>query len=93
MEISNAGKLPALNSVNAQQTGVQPTQVELKQTAGNQYGNNGLANMFANTGQKVENGNVQGQQGLAGMLGSYRSMWQPNSGNNYQVVGGVGNII
>lgn len=42
---------------------------------------------------KVEAGNVQGQQGLAGMLGNYRNMWQPNGGNNYQIVGGVGNII
>ena len=53
----------------------------------------GLASMFANTGQQVQAGRVQGQQGLAGMLGNYRSMWQPNGGNNYQVVGGVGNII
>ena len=53
----------------------------------------GLANMFANTGQQVQAGRVQGQQGLAGMLGNYRGMWQPNGGNNYQIVGGVGNII
>lgn len=61
-------------------------------------GSEGLANALsnpagANTGQVVQNGNVQGQQGLAGMLGNYRNMWQPNGGNNYQVVGGVGNII
>ena len=53
----------------------------------------GLASMFANTGQQVQAGRVQGQQGLAGMLGNYRNMWQPNGGNSYQVVGGVGNII
>lgn len=54
----------------------------------------GLANMFANTGQQVlQAGRVQGQQGLAGMLGNYRGMWQPNGGNNYQVVGGVQNLI
>ena len=109
MEINNASKLPAVNSVvnsgmgektdklndlksqvSASQVGQQP-QAGLP-TAG-QPANNGLANMFANTGQVVQNGNVQGQQGLAGMLGNYRSMWQPNSGNNYQVVGGVRNII
>ena len=55
--------------------------------------NNGLASMFANTGQQVQAGRVQGQQGLAGMLGNYRNMWQPNGGNSYQVVGGVQNII
>ena len=54
----------------------------------------GLANMFANnTGQQVQAGRVQGQQGLAGMLGNYRGMWQPNGGNNYQIVGGVSNLI
>ena len=53
----------------------------------------GLANMFANTGQQVQAGRVQGQQGLAGMLGNYRGMWQPNGGNNYQIVGGVENLI
>lgn len=69
--------------------------------------NAGLAAMFGkNTQQtkqqdtpatispsKVVGGNVPGQQGLAGVLGNYRSMWQPNSGNNYQVIGGVENII
>ena len=54
---------------------------------------NGLASMFANTGQQVQAGRVQGQQGLAGMLGNYRGMWQPNGGNNYQIVGGVENLI
>ena len=53
----------------------------------------GLASMFANTGQQVQAGRVQGQQGLAGMLGNYRGMWQPNGGNNYQIVGGVENLI
>ena len=96
MEINNVGKVPAINSVNNLQAALQPTtptnmDEKSNPMANNQ--NNGLANMFANTGQKVEAGNVQGQQGLAGMLGNYRSMWQPNSGNNYQVVGGVRNII
>ena len=53
----------------------------------------GLASMFANTGQQVQAGRVQGQQGLAGMLGNYRGMWQPNGGSNYQIVGGVENLI
>ena len=53
----------------------------------------GSANMFSNTGQQVQAGRVQGQQGLAGMLGNYRGMWQPNGGNNYQIVGGVENLI
>ena len=109
MEINNVGKLPAVNSgvnsgmgektgklndlksqVSASQVGQQP---QAGQPTTGQPANNGLANMFANTGQVIQNGNVQGQQGLAGMLGNYRSMWQPNGGNNYQVVGGVGNII
>ena len=66
--------------------------------------NAGLATLFGRNPQqagqstagapnKMEAGNVQGQQGLAGALGNYRSMWQPNGGNNYQVIGGVGNII
>ena len=66
--------------------------------------NAGLAAMFgrnpkqvgqstASTPNKMEAGNVQGQQGLAGALGNYRSMGQPNGGNNYQVVGGVQNIV
>ena len=109
MENNNVSKLPAANSgvnsgigektdklnnlksqVTTPQVGQQP-QVGLPVVG--QPTNNGLANMFANTGQVVQNGNVQGQQGLAGSLGNYRSMWQPNGGNNYQVVGGVGNII
>ena len=109
MEINNVSKLPAVNSgvnsgmgektdklndlksqVATPQVGQQP-QVGLPVVG--QPTNNGLANMFANTGQIIQNGNVQGQQGLAGSLGNYRSMWQPNGGNNYQVVGGVGNII
>ena len=53
----------------------------------------GLANMFANTGQQVQAGRVQGQQVQAGMLGNYRGMWQPNRGSNYQIVGGVENLI
>ena len=66
--------------------------------------NAGLAALFGRntqqTGQsaaatpnKVEAGNVPGQQGLAGSLGNYRSMWQPNGRNGYQVIGGVQNII
>ena len=109
MEINNASKLPAANSgvnsgmgektdkFNSLKSQVSTPQVGQQPQAGLptavQPANNGLANMFANTGQVVQNGNVQGQQGLAGMLGNYRNMWQPNSGNNYQVVGGVGNII
>ena len=64
----------------------------------------GLAALFGRNAQqasqaavaapnKMETGNVPNPQGLAGSLGNYRSMWQPNGGNNYQVVGGVGNII
>ena len=56
-------------------------------------GSQGLANMFADTRQQVQAGHVQGQQGLAEMLGNYRGMWQPNGGNNYQIVGGVENLI
>ena len=58
----------------------------------------GLASALANptetaAASTIGPSNVQGQQGLAGMLGSYRNMWQPDGGNNYQVVGGVRNII
>ena len=96
MEINNVGKAPVINSVNNLQAALQPaapTNMDAKSNPVANSQNNGLANMFANTGQVVQNGDVQGQQGLAGMLGNYRNMWQPNGGNNYQVVGGVGNII
>ena len=109
MEINNVSKLPAANSgvnsgmgektdkFNDLKSQVTTPQVVQQPQVGlpvvGQPTNNGLANMFANTGQVVQNSNAQGQQGLAGSLGNYRSMWQPNGGNNYQVVGGVGNII
>ena len=56
--------------------------------------NNGLAGMFANpTGQGTNNMFNLQQYGLAGTLGNYRNMWQPNKLGNYQISGGVGNII
>lgn len=109
MEINNTSKLPAVNSgvnggmgektdklnnlksqVTAPQDRQQP---KAGLPTGGQPANNGLANLFANTGQVIQNGNVKGQQGLAGMLDNYRSMWQPNGRNNYQVIGGVQNLI
>ena len=83
-------ELPKLQS---QQTpNLAPAQMQQNVNAGVTT-QQGLANMFANTGQQVQAGRVQGQQGLAGMLGNYRGMWQPNRGNNYQIVGGVENLI
>ena len=78
-QMPNLAPAQIQQNVNAANTGVTTQQ--------------GLANMFANTGQQVQAGRVQGQQGLAGMLGNYRGMWQPNRGNNYQIVGGVENLI
>ena len=109
MGINNVSKLPAVNSgvnsgmgektdkLNDLKSQATTPQVGHQPQAGlpviGQPTNNGLANMFSNTGQVIQNGNAQGQQGLAGVLGNYRNMWQPNGGNSYQVVGGVGNII
>ena len=86
-------ELPKLQA--QQMPNLAPAQMQQNVNAANAGVNTqpGLANMFANTGQQIQAGRVQGQQGLAGMLGNYRNMWQPNGGNNYQVVGGVGNII
>ena len=78
-QVPNLAPAQMQQNVNATNTGVNAQQ--------------GLANMFANTGQQIQAGRVQGQQGLAGMLGNYRGMWQPNGGNNYQVLGGVQNLI
>ena len=85
-----------LPKLQAQQTpNLAPSQMQQNVNAVNAGVNTqqGLASMFANTGQQVQAGRVQGQQGLAGMLGNYRGMWQPNGGNNYQIVGGVENLI
>ena len=86
-------ELPKLQA--QQMPNLAPAQMQQNVNAANAGVNTqpGLADMFANTGQQIQAGRVQGQQGLAGMLGNYRNMWQPNGGNNYQVVGGVGNII
>ena len=86
-------ELPKLQA--QQPPNLAPAQMQQNVNAANTGVNTqpGLANMFANTGQQVQAGRVQGQQGLAGMLGNYRGMWQPNGGNNYQVVGGVENLI
>ncbi len=83
-------ELPKLQA--QQMSNLAPAQMQQNVNAGVTT-QQGLANMFANTGQQVQAGRVQGQQGLAGMLGNYRGMWQPNGRNNYQIVGGVGNII
>ena len=108
MEVSNGvGKIPRANSgatnsvgtkTNPIVNGVVPQVNSLVGVQEDQAGNSllnggGLAAMFANTGQRAQNGSVQGSQGLSAMLDSYRNMWQPNGGNSYQIVGGVGNII
>lgn len=93
MELNKKQTTTQQNEVSGQRGNNQPPQV-----------GSGLAALFGRnaqqTGQataavpsRVEAGNVPGQQGLSGMLGNYRSMWQPNGGNNYQVIGGVQNII
>ena len=90
---NNKIELPKLQP--QQMPNLAPAQMQQNVNAANAgvQGQQGLANMFANTGQQVQAGRVQGQQGLAGMLGNYRGMWQPNGGSNYQVLGGVGNLI
>ena len=108
MEMSNGvGKIPSTNSGTTSSVGTKTNPIvnraesqvnALGTVQGEQAGNSllnggGLAAMFANTGQRVQNGSVQGSQGLSGMLDSYLNMWQPNGGNSYQIVGGVGNII
>lgn len=87
---NNKIELPKLQAQQA--PNLTPSQMQQNVNAGVNT-QPGLANMFANTGQQVQAGRVQGQQGLAGMLGNYRGMWQPNGGNNYQIVGGVENLI
>ena len=87
---NNKIELPKLQAQQA--SNLAPSQMQQNVNAGVNT-QPGLANMFANTGQQVQAGRVQGQQGLAGMLGNYRGMWQPNGGNNYQIVGGVENLI
>ena len=86
-------ELPKLQA--QQPPNLAPAQMQQNVNAANAGVNTqqGLADMFVNTGQQIQAGRVQGQQGLAGMLGNYRGMWQPNGGNNYQIVGGVENLI
>ena len=54
------------------------------------YVNNGLASMFGVMGQNPQGIGLPTQQP---MFSGYKNMWQPNMGANYQVIGGVGNII
>ena len=54
------------------------------------YVNNGLASMFGVMGQNPQGIGLPAQQP---MFSGYKNMWQPNMGANYQIIGGVGNII
>ena len=79
------GKLPDGGGQFAQEA---KTQTETKPT---QYVNNGLASMFGVRGQNPQGIGLPMQQ--QSMVSGYKNMWQPNMGANYQVIGGVGNII
>lgn len=87
---STAGQLPDGGGQFSSKTQAQP------QSKPSQYVNNGLASMFGSVGQNPQGIGLtaqqpQLQQPVVGV--GYKNMWQPNMGANYQVIGGVGNII
>lgn len=89
---STAGQLPDGGGQFAPKTQAQP------QSEPSKYVNNGLASMFSSVGKNpqgigltAQQPQLQQQQPVVGV--GYKNMWQPNMGANYQVIGGVGNII
>ena len=88
-------KLPSTGAVNPNigSTANVDRALQSSGTGAVQQQQQGLAGMFAATGQQIQAGKPVGQQGLAGTLGNYRGMWQPGAGSNYQVIGGASNII
>ena len=78
---STAGKLPDGGGQFAPQA--QPQSEPFK------YVNNGLASMSSPVGKNPQQPQLQQPMVVDG----YKNMWQPNMGANYQVIGGVGNIL
>lgn len=63
------------------------------ETGPSRYVNNGLASMFGPRGQNPQIMMSPTGQQQYGVNAFRNNMWQPNMGANYQVIGGVGNII
>ena len=85
---STAGKLPDGGGQFAPQA--QPQSEPFK------YVNNGLASMFSSVGKNPQGIGLTAQQQQVQqpmVVGGYKNMWQPNMGADYQVIGGVGNIL
>ena len=87
---STAGKLPDGGGQFASQAQAQP------QPEPSKYVNNGLASMFSSVGKNPQGIGLTAQQPKLQqpmVVGGYKNMWQPNMGADYQVIGGVGNIL
>ena len=87
---STAGKLPDGGGQFAPQAQAQP------QSEPSKYVNNGLASMFGIRGQNPQGIGLPTQQPQLQqpvVSNGYKNMWQPNMGADYQVIGGVGNIL
>ena len=57
---------------------------------------NGLASMSSSVGKNPQGIGLTAQQPQVQqpmVVGGYKNMWQPNMGANYQIIGGVGNIL
>ena len=87
---STAGKLPDGGGQFAP-----PAQAQA-QPEPSKYVNNGLASMFSSVGKNPRGIGLTAQQPQVQqpmVVGGYKNMWQPNMGADYQVIGGVGNIL
>lgn len=87
---STAGKLPDGGGQFATQAQAQP------QPEPSKYVNNGLASMFSSVGKNPQGIGLTAQQRQVQqpmVVGGYKNMWQPNMVADYQVIGGVGNIL
>lgn len=87
---STAGKLPDGGGQFAPQAQAQP------QPEPSKYVNNGLASMFSSVGKNPRGIGLTAQQPQVQqpmVVGGYKNMWQPNMVADYQVIGGVGNIL
>ena len=89
---STAGQLPDGGGQFAPQAQAQAQ----PQSEPSKYVNNGLASMFGSVGKNPQGIGLTAQQPQLQqpmVVGGYKNMWQPNMGANYQVIGGVGNIL
>lgn len=89
---STAGKLPDGGGQFAPQAQAQPQ----PQPEPSKYVNNGLASMFSSVGKNPQGIGLTAQQPKLQqpmVAGRYKNIWQPNMVADYQVIGGVGNII